>query len=46
VDVERDVLGRMGFRPRIPAPPRPMDPRIFRDGTMGLAPVPSLDDAR
>jgi propionate CoA-transferase len=46
VDVERDILGHMGFRPRIPAPPRPMDPRIFLDGAMGLAAVPGFDDPR
>ena len=26
VDLERDVLGRIGFPVRVPAPPRPMDP--------------------
>ncbi len=36
VDVERDVLAHMGFRPLVPAPLRPMDSRIFRDATMGL----------
>jgi propionate CoA-transferase len=38
VDLERDVLGQMGFRPRIPVPPRPMDARLFREGRMGLRP--------
>ena len=43
VDIRRDIVGCMGFTPRIPTPPKPMDPRIFRDEKMGLAPVPSLD---
>ncbi len=46
VDVERDVLGHMGFAPLIPVPPKPMDPRIFCDAKMGLAPVPDLGDSR
>ena len=36
VDVERDILARMGFRPMIPRDPALMDPRVFRDGPMGL----------
>jgi propionate CoA-transferase len=36
VDVERDVLSRMAFRPIVRGSPRLMDPRIFRDGAMGL----------
>jgi propionate CoA-transferase len=40
LDVERDVLAHMGFRPLIPSPPRLMDARIFRDAPMGIAPVP------
>jgi propionate CoA-transferase len=43
VDVGRDVVGHMGFTPRMPTPPKPMDPRIFQDGKMGLAPVAPLD---
>jgi len=35
IDLERDVLAHMGFRPQIDGPAR-MDPRIFRDDTMGL----------
>jgi propionate CoA-transferase len=46
VDVERNVLGHMGFRPLIPVPPTSMDPRIFRDAKMGLAPVPGPGDSR
>jgi propionate CoA-transferase len=37
IDVERDVLGRMGFRPRIADDLRRMDPRIYAPGPMGLA---------
>ncbi len=36
VDLERDVLGQMEFRPRIAAELKTMDPRIFRDELMGL----------
>jgi propionate CoA-transferase len=46
LDVERDILGNMGFTPLLPAPPKPMDARIFRDARMGLAPVPRLADSR
>lgn len=35
VDLERDVLGQMGFAPLIDGP-RLMDARIFRQGPMGL----------
>jgi len=35
VDLERDVLAHMGFRPRIEGP-RTMDARIFRDEPMDL----------
>ncbi|MPV36876.1 acyl CoA:acetate/3-ketoacid CoA transferase [Georgenia subflava] len=37
LDVERDVLAHMGFRPRVSPDLAPMDPRIFRPGPMGLA---------
>ncbi len=37
IDVERDVLGRMGFRPRVAADLRTMDPRLYAPGPMGLA---------
>jgi propionate CoA-transferase len=36
VDLERDVLGRIGFPVRVPAPLRPMDPRLFRPEPMGI----------
>ncbi len=36
VDIEADILARMDFRPLIPAEPRPMDERIFREEAMGL----------
>ena len=35
-DLERDVLARIGFPVRVPAPPRPMDPRLFRPEPMGI----------
>jgi propionate CoA-transferase len=38
VDLERDVRARIGFPIVVPAPPRPMDPRLFRPGPMGLLP--------
>lgn len=37
IDVERDVLAQMGFRPRIADTLRTMDPRVFRSEQMGLA---------
>ena len=36
VDIERDILARMDFRPLIPHDPAPMDARIFREGVMDL----------
>ncbi|HUO54110.1 MAG TPA: acyl CoA:acetate/3-ketoacid CoA transferase, partial [Rhodoblastus sp.] len=36
VDIERDILGHMDFRPLIPRDPALMDERIFRDEPMGL----------
>jgi propionate CoA-transferase len=37
VDLERDILAQMEFRPLIREPLRVMDPAIFRAGSMGLA---------
>ena len=37
VDLERDVLGRMGFRPRLAGEIRAMDRRLYMSGPMGLA---------
>ncbi|AWN36563.1 acyl CoA:acetate/3-ketoacid CoA transferase [Methylobacterium radiodurans] len=37
IDIERDILAQMGFAP-IVQNPRPMDPRLFREGVMGLEP--------
>ena len=36
IDIERDILAHMEFRPTIKADPKPMDPRIFRPDPMGL----------
>ena len=36
VDIERDILARMDFRPLIPRDPAEMDGRIFRPEPMGL----------
>ena len=37
IDLERDVLQRMGFRPAIAPALKAMDPRLFLPGKMGLA---------
>ncbi len=37
LDVERDVIGQMGFRPRVADELRTMDERLFRAEPMGLA---------
>jgi len=36
IDLERNILALMGFKPIISRPPRLMDPRIFRPEPMGL----------
>jgi propionate CoA-transferase len=36
VDLERDVLAQMGFRPKVAPDLKAMDPRIFQSGLMGL----------
>ena len=36
VDLEKDILARMAFRPVIRRTPKLMDARIFRDAVMGL----------
>lgn len=36
LDIEKDVIAHMGFRPRIAADLREMDPRIFRLQAMGI----------
>jgi propionate CoA-transferase len=36
VDLERDVLGQMAFRPRVAPDLKPMGTRIFQEGLMGL----------
>jgi propionate CoA-transferase len=37
IDVERDVLARMGFRPGVAEQLRTTDGRVYADGPMGLA---------
>ena len=37
IDLERDVIGRMGFRPRVARDLKTMDARLFRSEPMGLA---------
>jgi propionate CoA-transferase len=37
VDIERDIVARMGFRPAIAEDLRPMDPRLFLPEPMDLA---------
>ena len=36
IDMERDILAHMGFRPIIRDTPLPMDEKIFQDTSMGL----------
>ena len=36
IDLERDILAHMAFRPIIKRPPRPMDRRLFEPEPMGL----------
>ena len=36
VDLDRDILAKMDFRPLMPTPPQLMDPRIFVAGPMDL----------
>jgi propionate CoA-transferase len=36
IDLERDILSRMGFKPIMKAPPKLMDERIFKPAPMGL----------
>jgi propionate CoA-transferase len=37
LDVERDVIAQMSFRPNVAEDLRPLDPRIYRPEVMGLA---------
>jgi propionate CoA-transferase len=36
IDIERDILALMDFKPLVPREPAPMDARIFREGAMDL----------
>lgn len=36
IDLERDILAHMGFRPLISKDLRQMDPRLFQEAVMGL----------
>ncbi|MCA1779065.1 MAG: hypothetical protein LC637_06710 [Xanthomonadaceae bacterium] len=40
IDLERNVLALMDFRPLMPRPPKPMDPRLFLEAPMGLRAAP------
>jgi len=37
IDLDRDVLGQMAFRPTVSPDLKRMDPRIFQEGPMGLS---------
>jgi acyl CoA:acetate/3-ketoacid CoA transferase len=37
IDVEREVLAQMGFRPRVAAQLSTMDRRLYAAGPMGVA---------
>ena len=39
IDAERDVLSHMGFRPSVADPLGVIDPRVYRQGPMGLGDV-------
>jgi len=43
VDLDRDILAQMDFRPLLRGMPRLMDPRIFLRGPMGLGADPSRE---
>ena len=46
IDIERDILALMDFKPLIPREPPLMDARIFRDGRDGPAQRHARDPAR
>ena len=37
IDLEKDILTKMDFKPLMPNPPILMDPRIFVEGPTGIA---------
>lgn len=45
IDLKRDVLDQMGFRPKLRGEPRRMDSRIFKPEPMGLADRPAQSHA-
>ena len=46
VDLERDILAKMAFRPRIAKDLREMDAELFQDGTIGLAATITASEGR
>lgn len=36
IDIEKDILGQMDFKPEITGDLREMDPRVFNEGLMGI----------
>ncbi len=46
IDIERDILARMDFKPLIARDPAEMDARIFRPEPMGLGDLPAGRDRR
>lgn len=44
IDLDRDVIGQMGFRPLVSPDLKLMDERIFRDEPMGLCSEVGIDD--
>jgi propionate CoA-transferase len=45
VDVARDVLGQMEFEPIVDGEPGVVDPRLFREGLLGLPSILGVQPA-